>query len=354
VSANERGTGGALWATARRAAVPLIPLLLVAAALVLLLDSGTVHLPSVAEGPGFRSASPPNARLVVPAPTPKGEVTPHQPVTPQISSSTAPVAGSSPQVVGRATTSPAVISAGGSPTRSSAPSTSPSNGEGTGAGVTTTTPTSPPPTTTPEPPPDTGQTAPVTPVSPPGHVHGHRNHVVSGPSCSAKTAFPPGLALGRRNHTPPGSALGHRTHFAPGQACKERPHVPSGRAHQDNSSADDDRTDQGQEHARTSHGQHYVRERQQDTSAHHSHRGERHDNSGNGHEREHVHTSHSHHYGHEQHQESSAQHARQDEAPGNSEFGHIHGHGHVDEQDIPPGQAHGTQENGSHGRGHDH
>ena len=99
-------------------------------------------------------------------------------------------------------------------------------------------------------------------------------------------------------------------------------------AHQDNSSADDDSTDQG--------------------------RGEGHDNSGNGHETEHVHTSHGHHYGHERHQDSSAQHARQDEAPGNSEYGHSHSHGHVDEQDIPPGRAHSTQENGSHGRGHDH
>ncbi len=51
----------------------LIPLLLGAAAMALLLDSGTVHLPPI--GSGARSASPPPERVVVSSPAPTGRST---------------------------------------------------------------------------------------------------------------------------------------------------------------------------------------------------------------------------------------------------------------------------------------
>src|SRR5205814_1663418 len=66
VSANESGKWLAIWVVARRVAAPLIPLLLGAAAMALLLDSGTVHLPPIRAGAG--SSSAPAEKVIVSPP----------------------------------------------------------------------------------------------------------------------------------------------------------------------------------------------------------------------------------------------------------------------------------------------
>jgi hypothetical protein len=66
VSANESGKWLAIWVIARRVAAPLIPLLLGAAAMALLLDSGTVHLPPIRAGAG--SGAAPTEKVVVSPP----------------------------------------------------------------------------------------------------------------------------------------------------------------------------------------------------------------------------------------------------------------------------------------------
>src|SRR5580765_5697363 len=66
VSANENGKWVAIWVIARRVAAPVIPLLLGAAAMALILDSGTVHLPPIRAGAG--SSAAPAEKVVVSPP----------------------------------------------------------------------------------------------------------------------------------------------------------------------------------------------------------------------------------------------------------------------------------------------
>src|SRR5207253_4945205 len=74
----ESGKWLAIWVIARRVAAPLIPLLLGAAAMALLLDSGTVHLPPIRAGAG---SSPAPAEKVVVSP-PAVHRTHHRAVAP--------------------------------------------------------------------------------------------------------------------------------------------------------------------------------------------------------------------------------------------------------------------------------
>src|SRR3954469_1285945 len=66
VSANGSGKWLAIWLIARRVAAPVIPLLLGAAAMALLLDSGTVHRPPIRAGAG--SSAAPAEKVVVSPP----------------------------------------------------------------------------------------------------------------------------------------------------------------------------------------------------------------------------------------------------------------------------------------------
>ncbi|MGZ4372528.1 MAG: hypothetical protein ACXVRQ_10070, partial [Gaiellaceae bacterium] len=77
MSANERGTRG-IWVIARRVAAPLIALLIGAAAMALLLDSGTTHLPSI----GTRSGSPPPPEKIVVSAPATSHATHHRAVVP--------------------------------------------------------------------------------------------------------------------------------------------------------------------------------------------------------------------------------------------------------------------------------
>jgi hypothetical protein len=93
VSANERGSGSAIWVLARRVAAPLIALLLGAASTALLLDSGTVRLPSI----GSSASSPPPEKIVV---SPSRRAQPHHrsvaAARPAASRTSAPPAPSGP------------------------------------------------------------------------------------------------------------------------------------------------------------------------------------------------------------------------------------------------------------------
>ena len=378
MSANERGKR--LWVTARWVAVPLIALLLGAAAMALLLDSGGVHLPSIASGHDSGSASPPLARVVV-RPHTQAKTTRRPVIAQPPAQQSAPAAIKPAPVIVHATTSP---TAAGNPgpdasARVSRTSPSPSSGGTRSGGPATTSPpttTSLPTTTEPQ---TLAPTEPVTSVSPHGHTHGHGSEVASGQACTTEATFPPGLALGRRSHTPAGQALGHQTHFLPGQGCASRTNVSPGRPVNGNSAGDDDANDQGpadssqrQDHDHT-HASHHesngrrAHERPQHPIARHAHPDKGRDKPANGHEREHAYTF----KGHDRN--SSAEHSHEGEPPGGSAYSHGHGHGHGDESEAPGGSAYGHSHGhqgdeqggtppgqtdrtqaGSHGRGHDH
>src|SRR5206468_6694839 len=112
MSANEGDTWLGVWAAVRRVAAPVIPLLLGAAAMALLLDSGTVHPPSI----GSRSASPPPEKIVVSAP-PHNAPAHHRPAAP--TTPTAPQASVPAAAGSTASVVPASPTAGSSTSRPS-------------------------------------------------------------------------------------------------------------------------------------------------------------------------------------------------------------------------------------------
>jgi uncharacterized membrane protein YgcG len=232
---------------ARVAAVVALPFLLGAAALAVVLRSGTVRLPPLPGGRfGAAPASPPAARVVVPpATTSSGTFT--RPPRRRTAVTPTPATGVSNRVNLQPVTSPVGRTAHQAPPPARPPSTPvhppsgsgaptptptpPSQGGGTGSGGTgsggrgsggtgsggtgsggtgsggtgsgVTTPTT-------EPPP-TGETD----EQPSGHGHKKKNHV------------PPGQAKKVRPHIPPGQAKKAQPHIPPGQAKKAQPPSPA-------------------------------------------------------------------------------------------------------------------------------
>ena len=222
VSANEGGKLLALWAAARAVAAPLIPLLLGAAAMALLLDSGTVHLPPIRSG--ARSSSPPPERVVVSSPAPTKPVH-HRSVAPP---TTHTAATSFASGAGAATASTAASSAPQPPTSSGKPPAS-QHPHSSVSG-------SPPPVVA----------APATQPRP--AALGRSDEPAPAPAHH-------GLALGHaKNHVPHGPAKPHEA-----QVPKQpEPKVRHGHGHHGNGQGNDDnhQGDSGERHGHSgvSHG----------------------------------------------------------------------------------------------------
>jgi hypothetical protein len=244
VSANESGRWGAVWVVARQVAVPVVALLLGAAAMALLLDSGTVRLPSA----GSRAGAPPSPpeKVVVSSPSTTPSVPTHRrPATP--ATSTAPAS------VAHATTGAATQAAAGTGTgpQHSAPSAKPPASQQPAPSGTSASPAPlvAPPAVSP------GSTEAGTAESPPparthhGLALGHeKNHVPPGPAEPSERAK-------LKPHGPPPKAPGPPTpdhHTPPGQARKEDQSRPD-HGHGDNGEGHG--RDHGQGHSE-GHGQH--------------------------------------------------------------------------------------------------
>ena len=322
--------GSQFQAVAKTAAATAVPLLLGAAAMALILDSGTVQLPPLA--PGSRPAAPPTAAKIIVAPPAshthgKAAATGTSGSTPALNSGGAAGAGGSTPAslsrgAGRATgsTAPSHSSGGTSGTPSGGGGNggnggggggSGGGGGGGGGGGSGGGSGGPPPPPTQPPPPPT--------IDAVGTHHG--------------------LALGHaKNHVPQGPALpalSHRNHVPPGQARKQQ---------QDGSKPGPGDQDDGQAPPSHSH----------DGSGHHSH--------GQGqsfHRRDHTPPGQAHrgHHGH-----LPPGHARKAQSghipPGQARKaggkGTQQGAGDPSENQTPPGQEGGGNGNGSHGRGHGH
>ena len=224
--ANEGGTLLALWVVARRIAAPLIPLLLGAAAMALLLDSGTVHLPPIRSSAGAPSSAPAE-KIVVTSPTTVHRAR-HEPATPAKGHTRTSAASG-----------PAAAGSSAPPLTSSASATTPSS-----SGTHATSPKRPPVSAAPAPtkpvqqpaPPaaDRKATKPPEPresekgaphLTPPGYAVAHRTGPP--PGHGNPHGSPPGHAFGHRHGAPPG----HEYHVPPGQAKKAnhpRPHHSQG------------------------------------------------------------------------------------------------------------------------------
>jgi hypothetical protein len=243
VSANEGAKWLAVWGVARRVAAPAIALLLGAAAMTLLLDAGTVHLPSV--GSGSRFSSPPPESVVVTAPArtthahghaaaphvthsaPQTAVTPTAsagstapPSTPVSAAPTAPVSHHPHPVVVH-----------NRPTPKPAPHAAPRTG---GPPVTPTAT----PHAAPKAPASHGQALGHLKAHPPGLALGHEEHPKLHALSHAHPHHGPpahARALGHVHHGPPSTPPGHLHHTPPGLARKAetpRPrHVPPARGH---------------------------------------------------------------------------------------------------------------------------
>jgi hypothetical protein len=223
VPADESGRGGQIQGVARSAAAVAVPLLLGAAAMALILDSGTVQLPPL--GPGARSAAPPTAaKVIVSPPATVGHST-HRATGP----ATAPAAGGTPAAgagaAGGGSAPTNLITGAGAPASAPTPKHSSGGSSGgpapgsTGGGSGSGTPT----TTTPEPP---QQPTTATTVTKPAHPHGlalghEKNHVPLGPAA-------PSYARRQHDHVPPGQARkAHRHHVPPGQERKHAAAPPA-------------------------------------------------------------------------------------------------------------------------------
>jgi hypothetical protein len=220
VSANERRKS-ALLAIARRVAAPLIPLLLGAAAMALILDSGTVHLPSIGSGSG----APPTAKVVVSSPNTRQRAH-HAAVTPR-ASAPAPAVGSS-----AAGAPPVSANGAGSQVRTSGKQ-APAHTQPSGHPAVRT------PTVEPH---LTGKFLPPLPHPglalghedhiPPGLAHGHAHPGPPPPPVHPQHGPPPGHGHhgpppGHGHHGPPGPPPGPKHHHGPpGKARKEDPPRP--------------------------------------------------------------------------------------------------------------------------------
>lgn len=246
MSTNQSGKWLALWVVARRVAAPVIPLLLGAAAMALLLDSGTVHLPPIRSGAG--SSAAPAEKVVV---SPPAVHRTHHPVVtfPKPAAPATPAAGTTASGVntspGEAGSAPQQVATGGKPASKPKPPTS-----------SVVAPT-PPPAESPAPPAAAGKLsepaetptphglkapkapkgskeqpkqpkhpAHPEPPKPPGHEHAHPH----GPPLGHAHHVPPGLAK-REGHPKPRHSHGgeddghdHGSHGSEGHGSHGRGH----------------------------------------------------------------------------------------------------------------------------------
>ena len=226
---NEPRKGRAVLAIASRVAAPLIPLLVGAAGVAVLLDSGPAGLPPGAPGLSVPPSLPHESVVVAPQSS-------HRKASHTRSSRPAQRAGTRgrpAQSSGTPKTSPVSRPVNHRRSGGKPPSKPPSQGGGgsgsggsgsggSDSGGTGSSGSTPPPTQQPQ-----TITLRTNCTHPRGLALGHsklsRGKALGHgrQSCANRTAVPPGLALGHRNHVPPGQARKAQKHAEDGERGDE-------------------------------------------------------------------------------------------------------------------------------------